>query len=162
MNTKKKDYTVTIIVVVGLFLLTMMLIVAVSPEQSRMKPIVKLMHKSSAPVVYTGRGHIDAIDQKIAGKVVILSAALKENGYMVIHKEEKGKPGKIIGVSKLLAPGLYSNVSINISEAIASGDGVVAMLHQDDGDGVFSVEKDTPMKGDMMMGGSGMVDFMAI
>lgn len=160
---KQKDYTVTIMVVVGLFLLVMILIVAVTPERPAMKPIVTFMHKSGGMVSYAGRAHITAIDQTVPGKVVILSVALKENGYVIIHKEEKGKAGKIIGVSKMLAPGIYSNSAIVLSEVVAPGQGLIAMLHVDNGDGVFSDEKDGPMKGgDMMMDDSGMVEFMAI
>lgn len=161
---KKKDYTVTIISVVGLFLLTLMLIVAVTPERKALPPIIKFAHKAMTRVDYGGRAHIGVIDQFVAGKVIILSLALKESGYVVIHKEEKGKPGKIIGVSKILAPGLYTNNAIDLGEGVASGERLVAMLHSDDGDGVFSVETDTPTKGDemTMMGGSGMVRFMAI
>lgn len=164
---KKTDYTVTIIVVVGLFLLTMMLVVAIVPEGKEQKPIINFTHRAmmnTAPAVYNGREHIEAIDQSVMGKVAILSAALKQNGYVVIHKEEKGKPGKIIGVSKMLTPGLYSNSSLTLTENVMPGEGLVAMLHADNGDGVFSAASDTPMKGDgmMMMSGMGMVSFMAI
>lgn len=164
---KQKDYTVTIMVVVGLFLLTMVLIVAIAPEAPQLRPIVNFVHKptSITPMSYAGRAHIESIDQSVTGnKVTILSVALKENGYVVIHKEEKGKPGKIIGVSRILAPGIYSNSTIMLVEGVVSGEALVAMLHTDNGDGVFSAETDVPVKGDemMMMGGSGMVRLMVI
>lgn len=161
---KKKDYTVTIIVVVGLFLLTMMIIVATTPYPQQ-KPMAKVMPKSAstAPMAYSGRIHIEAIDQSVAGQVAVLSAALKENGYVVVHKEENGKPGRIIGMSKMLVPGLYSNRTVSLTEGVAPGEVLYAMLHVDNGDGVFFAENDTPMKGgEMMMSGTGMTSFMAI
>jgi hypothetical protein len=80
---------------------------------------------------------------------------------VVIHKVEKDKPGKIIGVSRILTPGLYSNTVIPINEAVVSGDMLVAMLHTENGDGVFSAETDVPTKGDDTMS-SGMVEFVAL
>jgi hypothetical protein len=164
---KKKDYTVTIIVVVGLFILTLMLIVAIGPERGDIQPVITFTHKagSTAPMAYSGREHIQVIDQNVtAGKVIILSAALKENGYVVIHKEEKGKPGPIIGVSNMIAPGLYSNRSVVLTEGVAQGDILYAMLHADNGDGIFTPKDDAPVNGDemMMMSGSNMIKFVAI
>lgn len=163
---KKKDYTVTIIVVVGLFVLTMMLLVVVTPPQRlQQRPIVKKINQivSTAPVAYSGRAHIEAIDQNATDKVMLLSVAFKEPGFVVIHKDEKGKAGGIIGVSPLIQPGLYSDRTVALTENVAPGEMLIAMLHIDNGDGVFSAETDGPMKGDkMMMGGSGMVEFMAI
>lgn len=163
---KKKDYTVTIMVVVGLFLLTMMLVVVIAPERQELQPIVKMMHKqkSAAQMQYNGRAHVEAIDQSVKGKVVLLSVAFKQNGYVVIHKEEKGKPGKIIGVSRMLMPGIYANAAITLNENVVPGEVLYAMLHTDNGDGIFSVDTDVPVKGDemMVMGGSPMVRFMAL
>ncbi len=161
---KKKDYTMPIVVVVGLFVLTMMLVVAVTPEPA--PGTIKIMRKpaSASALPYDGRMHMEVIDQTAADKVAILSLALKENGYSVIRKEEKGKPGKIIGVSPMLAPGLYSNRWVTLIESVAPGEMLFAVLYKDNGDGVFSVPNDAPVKGDekTMMGGTGIAKFMVI
>jgi hypothetical protein len=143
---KKKDYTVSIIVVVGLFLLTMMLIVATTPARPTQMPakakavIQKPVGADS--VLYGGREHIIAIDQMVSGKVAVLSAALNGYGYVVIHKDEKGKPGQIIGTSKMIAPGLYSDRLVNLFESVAPGEMLYATLYRDNGDGVFSSTDD--------------------
>lgn len=138
---KKKDYTVTIIVVVGLFLLTMILLVAVTPIQhqavrSTAQKVVRVV-----PTNYTGLADEEIIGQSVlGGQVSLLSLALKEGGYVAIHKEEKGKPGKIIGISPLIQDGLYSNGSVGsvqIMEPISPGDTLFVALHSDYGDGAF-------------------------
>jgi hypothetical protein len=144
---KKKDYTVTIIVVVGLFLLTMLLLAAVAPKPLPLKPKITFTHKRSTAVhvPYAGKMHIKVIDQSIIdNNITVLSAALKENGYMVVHKAEKGKADAIIGVSPLLASGLYSVRFIPLMEPAAQGDTLFVMLYSDDGDGAFSSEVDQP------------------
>lgn len=147
---KNKDYTVTIIVIVGLFILTMMLNVAVTPDRAPMQPVMKAVHKivATEPAVYNGREHVEVIDQNVMGKVTLLSAALKESGYVVIHKEEKGKPGKIIGISPILGTGLYSNKALPLTEDVMPGDILYAMLHSDNGDDTFNPAEDSPVTDD--------------
>lgn len=154
---KKKNYTVPIIVVVGLFLLTMMLLVAVTPMRRAVRPAVQTVQEvvRAAPTDYTGRAHVEVIDQSVSGgQISLLSVALKESGYVVIHKEEKGKPGQIIGISPLIQAGLYSNGSVQLIEPVSPGDTLFVMLHSDDGDEAFSSETDQPLtdnKGMMIM-----------
>ncbi len=161
---KKKDYTVTVIVVVGLFVLTMMLIAAIAPEEPSLGKItVSRKAPSAAPAAYDGRAHIKVIDQSITDKALILSFAVKENSFAVIRREEKGKPGEIIGISKVLSPGLYSNRWISLSESVAPGDLLLAMLYTDNGDGIFNDTNDALLKGDeTTVSDSGTASFMAI
>jgi len=131
---KKKDYTVTIIVVVGLFVLTLMLNVAVSPSHPQVRPMERMMQimTETEPSAYDGRAEVKVIDQKVVRTVTVLSAALKSEGYVVIHKEEKGEVGEIIAVSNVLEPGLYTNLSIDIAEGVEPGKTLIAMIHHEE------------------------------
>lgn len=90
---------------------------------------------------------IYAPDQKPANEVVIGLAVLKDGGYVVIHEESDGKPGVIVGTSALLEAGSHNNLGVGLSRSSANGEGLFAMLHKDNGDGVFSAENDVPITG---------------
>lgn len=77
--------------------------------------------------------------------VFIENATLPLGGYVMIHKEEDGKPGAIIGVSEFLPAGTTENFLIDIDEEVVEGDFLFAMLHTDDGNQEFSLEVDLPL-----------------
>lgn len=77
--------------------------------------------------------------------VFIENATLPLGGYVVIHKEEDGKPGVIIGISESLPSGTTENFLIDITEEAVEGDFLFAMLHTDDGNQEFSSEVDLPL-----------------
>jgi hypothetical protein len=83
----------------------------------------------------------------VTDKVAILSASLGQNGYVVLHKEEEGKPGKIIGMISILGSELYSNSIISLAEDVMLGDVLYAILYSDNGDAVFTAE-DSPVTDD--------------
>ena len=76
--------------------------------------------------------------------IFIENVILGNDGYVVIHRDEDGKPGVIIGVSELLSKGTVSNFLIDIDEEIVEGDSLFAVVHKDDGDKVFSPDMDVP------------------
>ncbi len=81
----------------------------------------------------------------VGGEIVIDSLYLDKPGYIVIHKDDSGKPGSVIGHSELVS-GEKNNfkVLINASQA---GANVFAMLHyDDDNDGVYGFpDEDKPV-----------------
>lgn len=85
------------------------------------------------------------VSDQFPGNVVYVSSAqLNSAGWVVVHKDEAGKPGKIIGsvyFEKGIAPG-----KVTLSENTVEGGIYYAMLHSDDGDKVFNVAKDLPLK----------------
>jgi hypothetical protein len=85
------------------------------------------------------------VSDQFPGNVVYISSAqLSSAGWVVVHKDEAGKPGKIIGSTyfeKGIAPG-----KVNLSENTVEGGIYYAMLHSDDGDKVFNAAKDLPLK----------------
>jgi len=88
--------------------------------------------------VLAGENALYIADQVPGKEVLINTVVLQKPGYVVIHKaDESGQPGEVIGNSSLLNPSDIST-TIDLKEDIASGEVYFAMLHTDDGDGVFS------------------------
>ncbi len=133
-NTKDRDYTVPIIVVVGLFVLMLLLNAVVMTKRSSRN----MRYEAKSPIVYEGREHVFILDQKISDRVTILSAGLKQNGFIVIYNSKN----EAVGVSSLLRPGLYSNKALALSRGTMSGDEFFATIYTDDGDGKFNQNSD--------------------
>ncbi|MFA5830479.1 MAG: hypothetical protein WC878_01480 [Candidatus Paceibacterota bacterium] len=128
-ENKDYDFTVPVIVIVGLFVLTLLLNAVVMPK----RPVTR--YQSTAPVAYDGKEHLFIIDQKITDRIAVLSMALKQTGFVVVSNEATGN---VVSVSPLLAPALYSNKAILLSAPVASGDELFATIYTDNGDGVFN------------------------
>lgn len=73
--------------------------------------------------------------------VLVAQASLNTPGYVVIHDNNNGQPGKIIGVSKLLIADDYTNISV--IAPLKPGSTYFGMLHADDGNGLYDVKADT-------------------
>jgi hypothetical protein len=130
-ETKDYDFTVPVIVIVGLFVLTLLLNAVVMPK----RPMARYQSQNTTPVAYAGKEHVFIIDQKITDRIAILSMALKQTGFIVVSNEATGK---VVSVSPLLAPALYSNKAILLSEPVSSGDELFATIYTDNGDGIFN------------------------
>jgi len=83
-------------------------------------------------------------EQAGGDEIFIERVDLPDVGYLVIHMEKDGKPGEIIGVSDLLPAGIRENFLIKVDEEVVEGDMLFAMIHTDDGDGIFDVSLDVP------------------
>lgn len=93
-----------------------------------------------------GDNAIYAPDQKPGESVTVGLAYIADGGYVVIHAVSDGKPGAILGASALLPAGESQGISVALSRASAEGEGLIAMLHNDDGDGAFDPSNDSPVK----------------
>ena len=72
-------------------------------------------------------------------------------GFVTIHRvNEEGETGEIMGVSSYFEPGVTENILVvlNEGETIDVPLEMVAMLHTDDGDGVWTSETDIPLLDD--------------
>ena len=76
-------------------------------------------------------------DQPGGDTVTIQGMTLDQPGYVVIHMDNNGQPGPVIGRSDLIATGYHSNVEVEI-DGTRAGAAVYPMLHYDDGDGVYN------------------------
>lgn len=83
-------------------------------------------------------------DQAPGNIVYISSVQLSKPGYVVIHKDNKGMPGDVIGY-KYFDKGIYPG-QITLTSPTVNGRTYYAMLHSDDGDKKFDITKDLPIK----------------
>ena len=71
---------------------------------------------------------------------------LVQPGFVVIHEDNAGAPGVVLGASGLLSAGEHRAVlAISLTRAAADGETLDAMLHVDDGDGRFDQAHDPPV-----------------
>lgn len=90
---------------------------------------------------------VSVSDQTAGQAVTIETVNLKESGYVVIHEDAKGSPGKVIGNSDALNTGSHNNLSVNLTRTAKEGEVLYAMLHSDDGDGTYGFpDEDLPIK----------------
>jgi hypothetical protein len=86
-----------------------------------------------------------SVDNQYPGKIVYVSSAtLPKDGFVVIHKDNAGTAGAIIG-SKAFKKGTNPG-TVELTEATVNGGTYYAMLHEDNGDGVFNAATDMPLK----------------
>ena len=85
-------------------------------------------------------------DQKAGSELSLGSVSVGQDASVVIHKEQKGGPGAVIGTASV-KKGTYQNLSVTLSEPVKSGDNIYPMLHPDtNGDGSYeSAEEGTPL-----------------
>jgi hypothetical protein len=83
-------------------------------------------------------------EQKPGKELIANMAVLKKPGFIVIHQDNNGVPGAIIGISQYLTEGEHDNVKIILNTSTMDKQTIYAMLHEDNGDKIFS-ETDTPV-----------------
>ena len=85
------------------------------------------------------------VSDQFPGNIVYLSSVQLANaGWVVIHKDNAGTPGAIIGSAwfeKGINPG-----KITLTESTKEGATYYAMIHSDNGDKKFDAAKDLPLK----------------
>ncbi len=79
------------------------------------------------------------------GRGVPLTVAIPKNGFVTIHESLSGAPAEIIGTSALIIAG-ESETTIPLTTTMIPGTSYLALLHVDNGDGVFVVNDDLPVK----------------
>lgn len=75
-------------------------------------------------------------------KVDIDVVLLEKPGYALVHDNDDGKPGKILGQSELFPQGENKTISVNLDRAGKTGETLYIGLYLDDGDGKFDPLKD--------------------
>lgn len=99
-----------------------------------------------------GKNAIYVAEQVPSKTVSVAVVHLEAPGFVVIHEDTAGVPGAILGISVLLPAGETKGpVLISLSRMTKDDETIYAMLHLDDGDGVFDAGGDKPAKD--LMGG---------
>lgn len=76
--------------------------------------------------------------------VTIAYANLTQPGFIAIYKVNSNSETLPIGHTDLLPPTIISNLKLELETVIAEKQTIVAVLHQDDGDGVFEFPESDP------------------
>ncbi len=85
----------------------------------------------------------------VTGSLMYLAAP----GYLVIHEDNNGEPGAIIGSSAQIDAGESTDVKVTLSRSSKDGEILHAMLHfEKGGNSAFSAAEDTPVPS--VLGGS--------
>ncbi|MDQ2996215.1 MAG: LPXTG cell wall anchor domain-containing protein, partial [Chloroflexota bacterium] len=89
---------------------------------------------AAAPAVADApSGTVDAADQALAnGGITVANVTAGQDGWIVAHLDEGGKPGKVIGHTAV-KKGDNKNVAIALSEDVPAGGKLWSMLHIDAG-----------------------------
>lgn len=94
---------------------------------------------------FINKNAIYVTEQAPGQHVVISVVRLKKAGYVVIHEDAVGAPGKVLGASSLLSNAEIKNLPIALSRATQDNETVYAMLHFDNGDEKFNAADDKPV-----------------
>lgn len=90
-----------------------------------------------------GPNAIYAADQKPGNTVVISTIALERPSFVIIRRlGSDGKVMEILGSSGLLDENDIT-AAVDLSNAVSEGNRLVAILYEDNGDGVFTDEDET-------------------
>lgn len=99
-----------------------------APAASAPRKPVQVIPQSNAVVL---------LDTKSTTIITVASARLTKPGFIALYRTNNNEETEYIGHSDLLQPGSYTNVLIQASSPVARKQVVTAVLHEDDGDGVF-------------------------
>jgi hypothetical protein len=88
---------------------------------------------SAAPAMQDPTGSVDASDQAIVdGSINVATVSAGQDGWIVAHLDEGGKPGKVIGHTAVKT-GDNKDVKIKLDEDVPAGGKLWPMLHIDAG-----------------------------
>ncbi|HET9223494.1 MAG TPA: plastocyanin/azurin family copper-binding protein, partial [Roseiflexaceae bacterium] len=86
-----------------------------------------------APAAAAPSGSVEASDQPVVdGGITVAKVTAGQDGWIVAHLDEGGKPGKVIG-NTAVKTGDNNNVVIKLSESVPVGGKLWPMLHIDAG-----------------------------
>lgn len=99
-------------------------------------------HQSGDPSSYLVR----VADQAGDGRSIMVDQVVitGRKGWVVIHADAGGVPGEVIGVSPLVGPGSVSDLRVVLRTPLTASARVFAMVHLDDGRGVYDYPAGDP------------------
>lgn len=148
-GVKSWQWVVTVIVIIILIIVGILVFSNKSDETT--------LNTNNNPVdtstdATTGGNRIVMSDQYPGNVINVSSVQFAQPGWVVIHKNNGGSPGAIIGQTYFSAG--FNTGKVSLSEMTIQGGTYYAMLHSDDGDKKFDATKDLPLKdskGDIIM-----------
>jgi hypothetical protein len=135
---KTWQWVVTVIVIIILIVLGYYLFKGNGASTTNTNP-------TASPTGMAGDVNRVVVADQYPGNVVYVSSAqLANGGWVVIQKDNAGKPGAVIG-STWTDAGI-NPVKVTLSEKTVDGGTYYATLHSDDGDKKFDAAKDPAIK----------------
>lgn len=74
--------------------------------------------------------------------VYALATTMAKPGYIAAYEPN----GELVGVSRFIPAGLKVNARIELTKKYDNGQTLIAKLHKDNGDGIFNLVEDFPVK----------------
>ncbi len=138
---KTWQWVVTVIVIIALVVVGYVMLKGGSSTPSDVTDDTT----SEVDGIKTGDINRVVVSDQFPGNIVYISSVqLSQPGFVVVHKDNNGTPGDIIGYQyfdKGINPG-----KITLTMPTVEGGVYYAMLHTDDGDKKFDAKKDMPLK----------------
>ena len=87
------------------------------------------------------------VAEQLPSKTLAVSFVIMEKpGFIVVHEDKNDAPGNVIGSSIILPRGEQDKLPpIKLSRKTIDGETLYAMLHADNGDGIFNKNQDQPI-----------------
>ena len=73
---------------------------------------------------------------------------LKKAGFVIIYENTFEPTGELLAISKYLSAGEHTKVPLRLFREAKDGEVFTVMLHADDGDKIFDLSKDAPVRDD--------------
>ncbi len=73
---------------------------------------------------------------------------LKKGGFVIIYENTFEPTGELLAISKYLSAGEHTKILLRLFREARDGEVFTAMLHADDGDKIFDLSKDAPVRDD--------------
>lgn len=138
-GVKVWQWVVTVIVIIALIVIGIMVF-----SKDKSTDTVTDTTGTTPTTATAGVNRVVMSDQYPGNLVYLSSVQFEKGGWVVIHADNKGQPGAIIGQTyfdKGINPG-----RVTLTTATVEGGTYYAMLHSDDGDKKFDATKDLPLK----------------
>ena len=125
-----------------MFIVSIFLLVACEQPQQQMQITGPEIQPAGNEEAAAQNPYITVSTQEIEeGLANVGKAYLDKPGYIVMHKVVNGQPADVIGYSDLMQEGEYSNTPVEIRN-FQNEKELIAMLHYDDGDGMYKFPQD--------------------
>ena len=136
-------FIVIVVLIVGAMLESSVEKSSSTPVHASETTILKTERQKNADGMIADGGNGVYVEDQKAGEtsVQIGFVVFADSGFVAIHEDNHGVPGKIIGFSDLIHKRL-DHLTIQVSSPLQNNHVYYAILHRDNGDGKFSEAND--------------------
>ena len=120
-------------------------VIVVGEDANNGAPTTDMTDTIAASISGNVSGTLQVRNQPPGDSVLIDAVILAQNGWVVIHEDRDGQPGNILGARRL-GGGSHTGEQVALLRGTIGGLTYYAILHNEDGDGVFNHTKDLPLK----------------